>query len=156
MMLMAEIYDAKTINPHDSIGALLNRVRASMAAAIDTALLEDEQIAKYELTYAQCFVLAKLHEGETQCAGEICKLLTYDRGAMSRMLDRLERKGMIRRVRRPGERRMITLEITSEGEEVYPKMKAAVVTVLNRFLRGVSKSEVRQVEGVLRRMLANE
>jgi DNA-binding MarR family transcriptional regulator len=72
------------------------------------------------------------------------------------MLDRLERKRMIRRVRRPGERRMITLEITPEGEAVYPKIKLAMVRVMNRFLRGVSKSEVRQTESVLRRMLANE
>jgi DNA-binding MarR family transcriptional regulator len=153
---VAETYDAKTIDLQNSIGALLNKVRAAMSTAIDEALLEDRDIARYELTYAQCVILAKLHQGETQCAGEICKLLTYDRGAMSRMLDRLERKGMIRRVRRPGERRMITLEITKEGEEVYPSIKAAVVTVMNRFLHGVSKTEVRQVEGVLRRMLANE
>jgi DNA-binding MarR family transcriptional regulator len=153
---MTEIHDTKTIDPHNSIGALLTRVRASLAAAVDQALLEDQDIAPYELTYAQCVVLAKLHQGETQCAGEICKLLTYDRGAMSRMLDRLERKRMIRRVRRPGERRMIALEITKEGEEVYPKIKAAMVSVMNRFLRGVSRSEVRQTESVLRRMLANE
>jgi DNA-binding MarR family transcriptional regulator len=63
---------------------------------------------------------------------------------------------MIRRVRRAGERRMIALEITDEGEAIFPKAKVIVVGVLNRFLRGISKAEVRQTEGVLRRMLANE
>jgi DNA-binding MarR family transcriptional regulator len=153
---MMDIYDAKTIDPHTSIGPLLNRVRGALAAAVDEALLADKDVARCELTFAQFVILGTLHNGDTQCAGEMCKLLTYDRGAMSRMLDRLERKGMIRRVRRAGERRMIALEITEEGEAVFPKVKLIVVGVLNRFLRGIAKSEVRQVEGVLRRMLANE
>jgi DNA-binding MarR family transcriptional regulator len=153
---MTDIYDAKTIDPHTSIGPLLNRLRGALAAAVDEALLADKEVARYELTFAQFTILGTLHNGDTQCAGEMCKLLTYDRGAMSRMLDRLERKGMIRRVRRAGERRMIALEITEEGEAVFPKVKVIVVGVLNRFLRGIAKSEVRQTEGVLRRMLANE
>jgi DNA-binding MarR family transcriptional regulator len=153
---MTDVYEAKTIDPHTSIGPLLNRVRGALAAAVDEALLADEDVALHELTYAQLVVLSTLHNGDMQCAGEMCKLLAYDRGAMSRMLDRLERKGMIRRVRRAGERRMIALEITDEGEAVYPKAKVIVLGVLNRFLRGISKAEVRQTEGVLRRMLANE
>jgi DNA-binding MarR family transcriptional regulator len=81
--------------------------------------------------------------------------MDYDRGAMSRMIDRLESKGLIRRTRRLGERRMITLQITSEGEAVLPKMQACVVAVLNLLVRGISRSEVVQAESVLRRMLAN-
>jgi DNA-binding MarR family transcriptional regulator len=58
-------------------------------------------------------------------------------------------------VRRSGERRTISLEITAAGEAALPKMQACVVGVVNRFLRGIPKSEVKQAEGVLRRMLAN-
>ncbi len=146
---------ADAIDPRDTLAPLLNRVRASLAAGVDQALLADEATAAYGLTYAQCAVLAALHHHETQCAGEMCRLLTYDRGAMSRMLDRLEDKGMIRRVRRAGERRMIALEITEEGERIVPKVKATVSGVLSHQLRGISKAEVRQMEKVLRRMLAN-
>jgi DNA-binding MarR family transcriptional regulator len=146
---------AGTTDPHASLGSLLNRVRAALAAAVDQALQADEDIAAYGLTYAQCAVLATLHHDETQCAGEMCRLLNYDRGAMSRMLDRLEDKGMIRRVRRPGERRMIGLEITKEGARVFPKIRAIMAAVLNRQLRGVPQSDVRRMESVLKRMLAN-
>ena len=143
------------IDPRDTLAPLLNRVRAALAAGVDQALMADEDTAAYGLTYAQCAVLAALHQHETQCAGEMCKLLTYDRGAMSRMLDRLEEKGMIRRVRRAGERRMIALEITKLGERIVPKVRATVSGVLSNQLRGISKTEVRQMEKVLRRMLAN-
>jgi DNA-binding MarR family transcriptional regulator len=152
---MPERSDVAIVDPNDTLAALLNRVRAALAAEVDQALMADADTAAYGLTYAQCAVLAALHHHETQCAGEMCKLLAYDRGAMSRMLDRLEDKGMIRRVRRPGERRMIALEITREGERIVPRVRATVSGVLSRQLRGISKTEVRQMEKVLRRMLAN-
>ena len=74
---------------------------------------------------------------------------------MTRMIDRLEAKGLIRRVRSADDRRAVNLELTDEGKAVIPKMRVKVVAVLNRLLRGFTKSEARQLESYLQRMLAN-
>jgi DNA-binding MarR family transcriptional regulator len=74
---------------------------------------------------------------------------------MTRMLDRLERKGLIRRVRCGDDRRKVILELTADGKAVYPKLVATYVAVLNRFLHGFSKADARQLETLLSRMLAN-
>ena len=74
---------------------------------------------------------------------------------MTRMIDRLERKKLVRRLRSPEDRRKITVELTREGEAVYPKLIHGAVRVLNRSLHGFSKAEVRQLEDFLQRMLAN-
>jgi len=71
------------------------------------------------------------------------------------MIDRLEQKGLIRRTDHPDDRRRVGLELTAEGRAVYPKLKAAAMSVQNRFLRGFTKSEVRQLETLLQKMLAN-
>jgi len=71
------------------------------------------------------------------------------------MLDRLEQRGLIRRVRLTDDRRSMKLELTAEGKAIYPRMRACSVTVLNRFLRGFTKAEARQLESLLQRMLAN-
>ncbi len=152
---MNDIYDSKTIDLRNCIGPLAGRVRAALGVAVDEALLRDEAVSPYEISTAQFVILSTLHNEGGESACELCKLMDYDRGAMSRMIDRLERKGLVRRVRQPGERRMITLQITAAGEAVLPKMQSCVVGVFNRFLRGISKSEVRQAESVLRRMLVN-
>jgi DNA-binding MarR family transcriptional regulator len=152
---VTDIYDAKTLDLRNCIGPLAGRVRVALGTAVDEALSRDDVVSPYEISTAQFVILSTLHNEGGESACELCKMMDYDRGAMSRMIDRLERKGLIRRVRRPGERRMITLQITAAGEAVLPKMQACVVGVLNRFLRGVSKTEVRQAESVLRRMLAN-
>lgn len=142
-------------SPPSSIGPLLGRVKMAIGAEVDDALLANEELAPFEVSSAQFSILAQLHFGNTECAGDLCKNMSYDRGAMSRMLDRLESKGLIRRIRRPGERRTISLEITDRGEELFPKMRACIDEVVQRFLLGISPAEIRQVEGVLQRILNN-
>jgi len=85
----------------------------------------------------------------------LCKGISYDPGAMTRMLDRLEQKGLIKRTPRPDDRRTMNLALTAEGKALIPKLAAAKEAVQARFLRGFSKSEVRTLEALLNRMLDN-
>jgi DNA-binding MarR family transcriptional regulator len=71
------------------------------------------------------------------------------------MLDRLESKGLIRRTRSAHDRRLMNLELTEEGRAAYPRMREISMSVANRFLRGFTKAEARQLEGFLTRMLEN-
>ena len=82
-------------------------------------------------------------------------MISYVAGAMTRMLDRLEAKGLIRRTRCSEDRRLMKLELTEEGRAAYPRMREISMSVANRFLRGFSKTEARQLEGFLNRMLDN-
>ncbi|HET7757895.1 MAG TPA: MarR family transcriptional regulator, partial [Steroidobacteraceae bacterium] len=88
-------------------------------------------------------------------ASDLCKGISYDAGAMTRMLDRLEAKGLIRRRRSPEDRRLVHLELTEEGRAAYPRMREISMSVQNRFLHGFSRAEARTLEGFLERMLEN-
>jgi len=71
------------------------------------------------------------------------------------MIDRLETKGLLRRVALAHTRRTMALEVTEAGKRAFPKMQACLTKVVNRLLKGVTKTQVREVERVLKRMLAN-
>jgi DNA-binding MarR family transcriptional regulator len=146
---MTEIYDAKTFQPSTGIGRLLGQVRAEIIEALD------KEFEPFGITAAQYVILVRLADAETGPAARLCKGVSYDPGAMTRMIDRLEKKGLVRRVPCPDDRRKLNLELTAEGKAMYPKVVAGAVRVLNRFLRGFNKTEVRELEGLLRRMLAN-
>jgi DNA-binding MarR family transcriptional regulator len=153
---VGDIYDVATYQPKKSIGALLSRVRVEMLAALDKELSTDKRLAPLELSAAQFIVIANLAATEEpKSASDLCKGISYDAGAMTRMLDRLEAKGLIRRNRSPHDRRLMHLELTDEGRAAYPRMREISLTVANRFLRGFSKAEARQLEGMLSRMLEN-
>ena len=146
---MAPIYDPKTYVPSKSLPQLMGRVRGALLEAID------HELEPYEITTAQWLVLMNIANGMANQSSEVCSILTADPGAMTRMIDRLERRGLVRRVRSPDDRRAVKLELTAEGKALYPKLLPIVVGVINRFLRGFSKQEVQQMEGFLKRMLAN-
>jgi DNA-binding MarR family transcriptional regulator len=152
---LGEIYDSASYHPRRSIGALLSRVKVEMLAALDAELAADKRLAPLELSAAQVIVMASLAGEERKSASDLCRGISYDAGAMTRMLDRLEGKGLIRRDRSPEDRRLVHLELTDEGRAAYPRMRELSLSVANRFLRGFSKAEARQLESLLGRMLEN-
>ena len=153
---MGDIYDNASYQPCRSIGSLLSRVRVEMLAAIDRELAADKRLAPLEMSAAQYIIIANLAgPGEPKSAADLCKGISYDAGAMTRMLDRLESKGLIRRSRSAHDRRLMILELTDEGRAAYPRMREISMGVANRFLRGFTKAEARQLEGFLARMLEN-
>jgi DNA-binding MarR family transcriptional regulator len=100
-------------------------------------------------------ILASLCLDDAKSASDLCKGISYDAGAMTRMIDRLETKGLIRRNRSADDRRLVNLEVTEAGHVAFPLMRDVAIKVLNRFLRGFTKSEARQLESFLLRMLDN-
>ena len=153
---MGDIYDLGTYQPSRSIGALLSRVRVEMLAALDRELTADRRLASLGMSAAQYIVIASLAgPQEPKSAADLCKGLSYDAGAMTRMLDRLEAKGLIRRTRSLEDRRLMNLELTEEGRAAYPRMREISLLIANRFLHGFSKAEARQLEALLLRMLEN-
>ena len=153
---MGDIYDSATYQPCRSIGALLSRVKAESLAALDRELAADKRLAPLELSAAQYIIIANLAGPEgPKSAADLCKGISYDAGAMTRMLDRLEGKGLITRSRCTHDRRLMNLELTEEGRAAYPRMREISMLVANRFLRGFTKAEARQLEGLLLRMLEN-
>jgi DNA-binding MarR family transcriptional regulator len=127
-----------------------------MLAALDHDLAGDKRLGPLELSAAQFIIIANLASAEAPLsASDLCKGISYDAGAMTRMLDRLEGKGLIRRNRCAEDRRLMHLELTDEGRAAYPRMREISLAVANRFLRGFSKAEARQLEAMLSRMLEN-
>ena len=153
---MSDVYDIETYQPRKGVGHLLSRVRAEMLAALDKALEADPELSALEISAAQFIVIAALALADTaKSASDLCKGMSYDAGAMTRMIDRLETKGLIRRNRRQDDRRVVYVELTEEGHRAFPRMRAVSMGVVNRFLRGFTQAEARQLESFLTRMLDN-
>jgi len=155
VLSMGDIYDSKTYEPQKGIGQLLTRVRAELTAAIDRELAADEQLGSVEVSAAHLIILATLSTGPAKSASDLCRGISYDAGAMTRMLDRLEEKGLLRRSRDPHDRRLVKLELTEKGTDAIPRLSESARRVLNRLLRGFTKAEANQLEELLTRMLEN-
>jgi len=153
---MSDIYDPESYHPLKSLGYLINRVRSELLATLDAKLALSSPLASLELSAAQFVIIVTLATAaEPLSVADLCKRIWYDAGAMSRMLDRLESKGLISRRRVLCDRRLIRVELTEEGWAAFPRMRAVSMDVLNQVLRGFTRAEALQLESYLTRMLAN-
>ena len=132
-----------------TLGRSVNRVRTALLDALD------RDLAQYDISAAQLIVLSMVANGDAVSAAGLCRTISYDPGAMTRMVDRLEQKGLIRRVANPEDRRSMKLELTTAGRALYPTLAATKDGVQRRFLTGFSRDEVVQLDGFLQRLFAN-
>jgi DNA-binding MarR family transcriptional regulator len=107
------------------------------------------------LTEAQWRPLWMLKAGRADTAQVLARLLGVDAGAMTRMLDRLESKGLIERVRSLTDRRVTQLRLTASGEAATEGIPEVVAGVNNDYLLGFSRDEFEQLDSLLARMRAN-
>lgn len=142
-------YDLATYEPRNAVPGLIARVRMAFLDELDTRL------APLDLKATDYIVLVTLASGDVETASSICSVLAHDPGAMTRKIDALEKRGLVRRVRSEEDRRAIHLELTPEGKKLYPKALAAAVSMANEFLEGFTKAEVKALESLLKRILTN-
>jgi DNA-binding MarR family transcriptional regulator len=145
----APIYRAASFRSRDSVGALIGLTRKALVERFD------RELAPLGLNTAQALVLMFLVDERAGTAAEVCKHLSHDPGAMTRLIDKLETMGLVRRVRGRQDRRSARLEITPRGREVHADMTRVQIDLLNRALRGFSPPEARALEGLLKRVLDN-
>lgn len=135
--------------PDQSVGFLMRKVIASVLAQVDA------QLSAYDMTYVQWLPLFKLVMKEGNTVASLARDLAIDPGAMTRALDRLEAKGLVRRERSVQDRRVVHLVLTDEGRKVARKVPTVLAGVLNGHLRGFTEDEWQQLLQYLARMLAN-
>jgi DNA-binding MarR family transcriptional regulator len=142
-------YDPADYKPQESVGYLMRRIVHEVSGQIE------RQFDSCGLTNAQWLPLFKLHLGSVSTVAELARECQLDTGGMTRLLDRLEAKGLVRRVRSCEDRRVVNLELTDEGRDAARVVPTVLCGVQNAALRGFTPDEWRQLRDLLARMLRN-
>jgi DNA-binding MarR family transcriptional regulator len=142
-------YDGGHYAVDESVGYLLHQVLGCMRRDIEA------RMAEHELTAAQWQPLWRLKLSPRSTSQAIARDANIDAGSMTRLLDRLEAKGLLDRERSATDRRVVNLALTRAGEAVVQHVPHVLADVNNQYLRGFSADEWRQLRSLLERMLAN-
>ena len=142
-------YDLSNYRPEDSVGYLMRKILSSMAHGIDM------QLADSDLTSAQWLPMLKLHQGHASTVAELARACNLDAGAMTRLLDRLETKGLCNRIRSASDRRVVNIALTETGQKVAQGIPDVLCSVLNQHLNGLSLDEFSTLKDLLQRVLDN-
>jgi DNA-binding MarR family transcriptional regulator len=142
-------YSAAGYSADESVGYLMKRVLMAIAQAAD------KRLEPQGITHAQWGPLFMLRQARASTVAELARELQTDPGAMTRLLDRLETKGLCRRLRSTDDRRVVRIELTPEGEVAADRVPAELAEIMNAHLAGFSKTEWNQLKSFLQRMLVN-
>ena len=145
----ADFYQPAEFRPEISVGYMMRRVLASILTDAD------QELAAWDMTHAQWMPLFKLYNcGQSTVAG-LARELQLDPGATTRLLDRLEVKGLLRRERSTTDRRVVHVVLTLQGQAIASQVPEVLCRVLNRHLSGFSHEEWMLLRQLLERILAN-
>jgi DNA-binding MarR family transcriptional regulator len=129
-------------------GSLLHRVGRELSMALE------RQLAPFDVTPQQAALLLQSAPRETS-PSQLLEILGTDTAGMTRLLDRLEGKGLIVRRKHADDRRSIIIELTQQGLALIPRLAPVFGRVTGQLMAGFSEQEVLQVTTMLQRMLDN-
>ena len=144
-----QFYDAATYQARDSVGYLVRRLYSIMRTRLEAAF------AHHGLTLMQWIVLMHVRDGLARTASDIAREFAHDTGALTRVIDQLEKRGLLRRRRSLRDRRVVELELTRAAERLIEDCLPPVVTEMNFALAPLDRAEFEQLRGLLNRVLAH-
>ncbi|BBC74374.1 MarR family transcriptional regulator [Altererythrobacter sp. B11] len=118
-----------------SPGRLIRRV-----AKLGTALVE-AQFEGEEMSFQQWIALKVTADGVVGNAGELARELGITTGATTRLIDTLEQRGMMARVRCGEDRRVVKIAVTPAGGAVMERLQPRVVGAWSEMFAEIEQEE---------------
>lgn len=142
-------YNGNRYEATQSIGHQILKLMLTMRRELEA------RMAEHGLTDAQWKPLWILKSRRTATAVELAREIDMDAGAVTRLVDRLEAKGLVERVRSESDRRVVHLRLTPAGESAGEQVPHVLAGLNNDFLRGFTEGEWKQLRELIARMTAN-
>jgi MarR family 2-MHQ and catechol resistance regulon transcriptional repressor len=131
-----------------ALDAYVKLLRASRAVLARV----EPRLAAAGLTTTQFGVLeAILHLGPLS-QRELCLKVLTSPGNMTDIVDKLEARGLVRRVRRQADRRAVQVELTTTGHRLIEPLFARHAADIRDVMGGLKDGELRQLADLLRRL----
>ncbi len=146
---IAEFYSADNFQCEPSLGWMLRQIKQSMVCQADKLL------GKHDLTHAQWAPMLRLRFHGSMSSAALARELAMDGGAMTRLLDRLEAKGLVQRERSVEDRRVVMVALSEAGRNAMAAAPGVLSQVFNAHLAGFTDQEFRTLVDLLQRMVAN-
>lgn len=121
----------------DMAGHLIRRLHQQSTQIF----VQRTQAAGFELTPVQYAALEAIHETPGTDQAYVAKMIGYDRATIGGVIERLEKKGWIRRVVSEQDRRARELSLTEEGKSIRLLLRPIVQDLQKDILQPLSEAD---------------
>lgn len=103
------------------------------------------QFENMEITSSQWMILGIMMKNGRMKIGDLSKEVGLSNSTVTGIIDRLEKRNFVKRVRDSKDRRVIYIELTEKFEEKKEGLNMSVDNTINEFLSSVSEKELKKV-----------
>lgn len=133
-----------------ALGLLFRQLRDAMWARMELELSN----AGYDLTFSQFITIKKLAAGIAGVT-DLARAADLNPGAMTRLLDKLEAKGLVARVADPTDRRALHIHLTQAGAAMWRDIDQCGQRVRERAMLGMDDATRAQLTRLLEQVRDN-
>jgi DNA-binding MarR family transcriptional regulator len=145
---MAVFYKSETFTARECVGYLVARAHTLMRGRIEAAFDEGD------LTFSHWRVMMCLRDDIAVTCADISRELAHDSGSLTRLVDQLDRMGLLKRTRDKKDRRVVTLALTPRGRTAVNALVPKVVAHCNDALEGFTQQETKTLIALLTKLVA--
>jgi DNA-binding MarR family transcriptional regulator len=138
-------------------GGTQAETRETLLAYLDALTLAEPMQLKLwqiaELTLTQVTVLRTLLREGRQSAGRLGHAVGLSPTSVTRLVDRLERRGLVSRHRDSEDRRLVEIQLEPAGEAILSQAKLMKGSAIHRAVESMTDQERRRLTAGLRRLV---
>jgi DNA-binding MarR family transcriptional regulator len=108
---------------------------------------------KYGLTAPQSSVLRMLSKYGPLASTELSRMLYMTPSNITGIIDRMEKKGLVTRIRQPGDRRVVLLQLTEKGAGLSKTLPDPIEEKLSIHLSSLESGQVQQLKNGIYQIL---
>jgi len=108
-----------------------------------------------EITPEQWIVLARLWQRDARTVSELSESTLRDKPTMSRILDSMEKSGLVTRTVDRQDARTRIVELTREGKALRKKLVPVAKSIVERLEAGIPEADLLTTRRTLRRLFEN-
>ncbi|WP_339689643.1 MarR family transcriptional regulator [Celeribacter baekdonensis] len=122
---------------HNMAGHLIRRLNQISMSIFN----ERMRVTGHALTSVQFAAMNALHANPGLDQASLAGLIAYDRATIGGVVDRLEGKGLVKRIVNERDRRARTITLTPEGEQILQELIPVVKRFQDEILLGLDEGE---------------
>ncbi|HBG41076.1 MAG TPA: MarR family transcriptional regulator [Porphyromonadaceae bacterium] len=126
-----------------------------ISGAINRTVLKAFAREGINITTEQWSVLSCLWDKDKVIQTAICDLTQKDKPSVTRLIDKLEKKNLVKRASNPADLRTNLIVLTSRGTALKKKTTEVVHSIVNHVLGSIPDDELGQAKDVLQKIMYN-
>ena len=115
----------------------------------------DRRLKSFGLTPSQFEVIMILWTEDGIVLGELRRRLSRDGPTITGVVDRMEKKMLVKRIRDQRDRRVVKVHLTSKGKNMQGDLERTKKLVMEKITRSLSRKDMNSLVSLMEKMMRN-